>query len=272
MTDPQIVNGLQTSREIYNYFSANPLLKTDDRSLLVRLITTTDTAVRDSVIRSTNSQNQMPEEALRATDAIHRQIETLFHRFGLYYDRRQGYYRDQGKPVAQIVSVIELIQAMLAIVLRKPDDARGRPRDYIKKDESYSSIFSKDKYDLNVYLKSIQIVRAVDECCDSLVLDTGHRRNLPYYLCMYATCAKVGSAYATPASILKLDAATLTQDFLRDCADRVLSHLEKLADKYKTNGERDYDALAKGQGGYFLKALTTELKRRFNPKKGEMIR
>jgi hypothetical protein len=33
----------------------------DNRRLLVRLIKTTDTAVRDSVIRSTNSQNLMPE-------------------------------------------------------------------------------------------------------------------------------------------------------------------------------------------------------------------
>jgi hypothetical protein len=115
VTDPQIVNGLQTSREIFNYFSSASPSAADNRRLLVRLITTTDTAVRDSVIRSTNSQNEMPEEALRATDAIHRQIETLFHRYNLYYDRRQGYYRDQGKPVAQIVSVVELV----------PSDALG---------------------------------------------------------------------------------------------------------------------------------------------------
>src|SRR5206468_2901500 len=82
VTDPQIVNGLQTSREIYNHFSVTPTNGSDN-------------------------QNEMPEEALRATDPIHRQIETLFHRYNLYYDRRQGYYRDQGKPVAQIVSVVE---------------------------------------------------------------------------------------------------------------------------------------------------------------------
>ena len=119
VTDPQIVNGLQTSREIYNYFRGTPPIASDGRRLLVRLIRATDTGVRDSVIRSTNSQNIMPEEALRATDEIHRQIETLFHRFGLFYDRRKGHYRDQGKPVNQIVSVVELAQAMLSIVLQE---------------------------------------------------------------------------------------------------------------------------------------------------------
>jgi hypothetical protein len=132
-------------------------------------------------------------------------IETLFHRFNLYYDRRQGYYRDQGKPVAQIVSVVELVQAMLSVVLKRPDEARGRPRDYLKKDDNYHSIFGKDKYDLNIYLKSIQLMRTVGDYLDTLGLETIHRRNLPHYLCMYATCAKAANAYAPVGQILKLD-------------------------------------------------------------------
>jgi hypothetical protein len=267
VTDPQIVNGLQTSREIYNYFQTAMPASADNRRLLVRLIKTTDIPVRDSVIRSTNSQNLMPEEALRATDAIHRQIETLFHRFGLFYDRRSGYYRDQGKPVNQIVSVVDLVQAMLSVVMKRPDEARGRPRDYIKKDEQYASVFGKDKYDLNLYLKSIQIVRAIEDYLDTLNLETVHRRNLPYYLCMYATCAKAGNAYAPPSEILKIDLSTFTSDFLHDCYARLHKQYERLAERYKSNGERDYDALAKGQGQYLLKTLNAELKRRFNQTK-----
>jgi hypothetical protein len=152
-------------------------------------------------------------------------------------------------------------------LLKRPDEARGRPRDYVKKDTLYSSIFGKEQHNLNIYLKSIQIVRAVSDFLDTMGLDTVHRRNLPYWLCMYATCAKIGSAYAPPGEILKLDISTLTNDFLKDCYDRVFKHYEKLAEKHKVNGERDYDALAKGQGGYLLKAITGELKRRFNPKK-----
>jgi hypothetical protein len=264
VTDPQIVNGLQTSREIYGYFRVNAPAPADDRRVLVRLIKAIDTDVRDSVIRCTNSQNVMPEEALRATDEIHRQIETLFHRFGLFYDRRKGYYRDQGKAVSQIVSVVELAQAMLSIVLRRPDEARGRPRDYIKKDDQYASIFGKDKYDLNVYLKSILIVRAVEEFLDTLDLDTVHRRNLPYYLSMYATCVQVGNAYAPTRDILKIDVpVALTVEFLSDCKDRVFKRYERQTEKHKVDGDRDFDAIAKGQGQYLLKALLSDLRRRF---------
>jgi len=268
VTDPQIVNGLQTSREIYNYYhDTQPTPPSDDRRLLIRLIRTTDTTVRDSVIRCTNSQNEMPEEALRATDAIHRQIETLFHRYGLFYDRRKGYYKDQGKSVAQIVSVVDLVQAMLSVVLKRPDEARGRPKDYLKKDEPYASVFGKDKYDLNVYLKSVQIVRVVEDFLDTLNLETVHRRNVPYYLCMYATCAKAGSAYAPPTEILKIDTATLSVEFLTDCYNRVWKHYQRLAEKFSVEGERDYDALAKGQGQYLLKTINAELKKRSNQKK-----
>ncbi len=96
----------------------------------------------------------MPEEALRATDAIHRQLETAFHTKALYYDRRKGHYRDQGKPVSQIVSVIEVLQAMLSIVLQRPDEARARPRDYIKNTAQYNSVFGADIYPLTLYLKT----------------------------------------------------------------------------------------------------------------------
>ena len=263
VTDPQIVNGLQTSREIYIYFSGNAPSVLDDRRLLVRLIRATDASVRDSVIRSTNSQNVMPEEALRATDEIHRQIETLFHRFGLFYDRRMGYYKDQGKAVSQIVSVVDLVQAMLSLVLKRPDEARGRPKDYIKKDEQYASIFGKDKYDLNVYLKAILIVRGVEAFLDSLGLETIHRRNLPYYVSMYAICMLAGNVYAPPRDILRMDVpAALTLAILKDSYDRVLKHYERQTERHPITGERDYDAIAKGQGQYLVKALLTDLKRR----------
>jgi len=56
--DPQVVNGLQTSREIFNYFAAAPQ-PNDNRLVLVRVIETKDVGVQDQIIRATNSQNKM---------------------------------------------------------------------------------------------------------------------------------------------------------------------------------------------------------------------
>ena len=165
--DPQIVNGLQTSRTIYNHFRDNTPDEKDSRRVMVRVIKISDKPTRDDIIKCTNSQNEMPAEALRTTDAIHRQIEGAFHIKGLYYDRRKGYYREKGQPVDKIVSVIEVAQAIIAIVLQKPNDARGGPKKYLVNDEKFDSIFGKtnsgeDKYSFSLYIKAVEITRRIE--------------------------------------------------------------------------------------------------------------
>jgi len=85
--DAQVVNGVQTSREIYDYFQEGDR-SGDDRTALVRIIETQDSTIRDK--KATNNQNKMPAASLRATDEIHGQIEELFKQSGFYYDRKEG--------------------------------------------------------------------------------------------------------------------------------------------------------------------------------------
>lgn len=82
--NPQIVNGLQTSEEIYRHFSG-VLEIPEDRSLLVRVLVTSDPQTRDKVIKATNSQTTIPPASLRATDPVQRNIEDFFATHGLYY-------------------------------------------------------------------------------------------------------------------------------------------------------------------------------------------
>lgn len=268
--DPQIVNGLQTSRQIFEYFkngSDVPSQKDDRRRILVRVLESSDEQVRDSVIRATNSQNKMPAEALRATDRIHGQLETLFRQYDLYYDRRKGFYKDQGKPIVKIVPVIELLQAMLAIALRRPDDARARPRDYIKDDDKYAQVFGENQFNLGLYLKSILLYRRVATFLGGkdVDLDSTHQRNLKFYLAMYVAAAATKHAYAPPHKLLTLDENKLDETLLTDCHNRVVKQYNRLAKKLAQNGDLDYDQLAKGPN--MLRALNSELKRRFTPKK-----
>jgi len=133
-------------------------------------------------------QNEMPPEALRATDPIHRKIEQLFHSYNLFYDRRKGYYREKGEPVDQIVSVIDVLSAMLSIVLLRPDAARARPKNYIKDNDLYASVFGKsadgtqDKFNLALYLKSIQIVRQVTTFLDDKNLELVQSQELTFFI------------------------------------------------------------------------------------------
>lgn len=134
VVDPQIVNGLQTSRAIFNHFSSPGDHEADSRCVLVRIIVNQDANVYDEIVRATNSQNKMAASSLRATDAIHRQIEDLFLIYDIFYDRRKGHYKDIGKPVSKIISMGEVLQAIISTVLRKPDDARARPGNYLTDD------------------------------------------------------------------------------------------------------------------------------------------
>lgn len=268
--DPQIVNGLQTSRQIDAYYRAGsgvPRPEDDTRRIMVRVIQSSDEAVRDDVIRATNSQNKMPAEALRATDRIHGQIETLFRQYELYYDRRKGQYKDEGKPIGNIVSVIELVQATVAIILRRPDDARARPRDYIKEDERYAQMFGEDKFDLTLYLKCVLLYRRVESfvASDVVNLDIGHQRNLKFYLAMYVAAAQMKHAYVPADKLLTLDIGKIDNAFINGCYERLWKQYQKLAEKYSSNGDVDFDSLAKGPN--LLKAVQTELRRRFTPRK-----
>ena len=61
IADPQIVNGLQTSRQIFAYYSSGQAPSDDKRRIVVRVIQNADEDVRDKVIRATNNQNPMPD-------------------------------------------------------------------------------------------------------------------------------------------------------------------------------------------------------------------
>lgn len=130
--EPQIVNGLQTSFEIFNYFKTNKI-EDEGRNVLVRVVKTGDEKSRLKVIKATNSQTNIPPASLRATDPIHRDIEDYFLSKGLYYDRRKNYHKNQLRPINKIIGIPYLAQIVMSVLEQKPDYARARPSTIIKK-------------------------------------------------------------------------------------------------------------------------------------------
>ncbi len=153
--DPQIVNGLQTSHEIYKYFSQN-LEDNDERNVLIRIVTPRSESSRLKIIKATNSQTNIPPASLRATDPIHRNIEDYLYSNGYYYDRRKNYHKNQGKPTRKIISISYMAQVVMSILLKKPDFARARPSTLIKNEVEYKRIFA-DDMPLKVYLNAAEI-------------------------------------------------------------------------------------------------------------------
>ncbi|MDD4051165.1 MAG: AIPR family protein [candidate division Zixibacteria bacterium] len=161
----RIVNGLQTTNILYSYFKERGIDAENNRptkrAVLVRIIATTDKYATDKIIKATNFQTAIPAGQLRATETIHRNIEEYFLANDLYYDRRQNYYKNIGKPRDKIVSIIYLAQAVMAIVLKEPNNARARPTSLIKQDEDYHRVFDENR-DLSTFLLCVQLMKKVE--------------------------------------------------------------------------------------------------------------
>ncbi|WP_224297765.1 AIPR family protein [Streptomyces olivaceus] len=148
--EPQIVNGLQTSHEIYSYIQNGGQHR--DRSLLVKIVVAPESGTaRDRIIRATNSQTQLPAGALRATESIQKDIEeSLGQAGGYYYERRASYYRNLGFPLDRVVSMARLAREFTAFVLREPHTALRHSDALLLDDQHYAQIFS-PRQDLDIY-------------------------------------------------------------------------------------------------------------------------
>lgn len=229
--DPQIVNGLQTSHEIYRHFSQLPDSSGDERSILVRVICEENEEARDRIIRATNSQTSIPPASLRSSDDIHRNIEDFLKANGYYYDRKKNFYKNQGMPVAKIISISYMAQTMMAITLLKPNSARARPSTLINSDTEYKRIFSLD-IPIDVYLKAIQIMKAVEnylkhEDCGQQ-LDHKAVINIKYYVAVMVCVKLVGSKENIIDKLALIPAISIPAEVLQESLDLVLTEFNAL--------------------------------------------
>lgn len=215
--DPQIVNGLQTSREIFHYFKAANTTG-DEREILVRVISPDTSDSRDRVIKATNSQTAISAASLRATDKIQRDIEQYLRPFGLFYDRRKNSHKNEGRPLDRIVGIPAMAQALMAVVLQKPGTARARPSSLLKKDEDYEKVFS-ESFPIEVFRASIELSRAAEaHLRGDATLSPEDRVNLKFYVAMYVAALAAGAATPTPAQIKGLAGATIDKAMLDKAA------------------------------------------------------
>lgn len=222
--DPYIVNGLQTSQEVYDYFRANgDALKDDDRQALVRIIASTDSKTQDSIIRATNSQTGMGPASLWATDPIHRDLEKLFPSAGLYYDRRKNYWRNKDIPLAKIVSIQDLAQSIISMVLRAPDDARARPSKYFKqKNRSlYQKVFA-PWFPIDIYTACAVTRKRGEAYLRKTEPSSRHRNNLLFYVLLVAGCLATKSRAPQPKTLAKrLTAKPIDDALLKEALEMV---------------------------------------------------
>ncbi len=229
LINPEIVNGLQTSTEIFNYFSSNPnLVESENRTVLVRLIVPDSEESRDNIIFATNNQTNIPKSSLRVTDTIHLQIEMYFKSRGLYYDRRKNYYKNQKKKSSDIVGVSFLAQCLISIILKKPDFARARPSTLLTDDETYAFLYEENQ-DLKAYYNAAIIGKRVQQnLAVTQEMAPAERSDVLFYL-LYAVVAKtMNKKDITFADLNGFDTEQITQQTIDVIKEEIYKKYKEL--------------------------------------------
>ena len=222
IVNPEIVNGLQTSMEIYNYFSENrEALESEKRSILLRIIVPDNEESRDQIIFATNNQTNIPKATLRVTDPIHLQIEMYFKSRGLFYDRRKNYYKNQGHKPAEIVGVSFLAQCLITIFLKKPDYARARPSTLLNDEKTYNELYEKNN-DLEVFYRVAVLGKKIQKNVRSVSdYSSAEKSDILYYV-LYAVIADVlNKKNITPSDIKNLNMDSVTDTIIENIRNRV---------------------------------------------------
>ncbi len=162
LQDPKIVNGLQTTTEIFEYFRRRAD-QNDDRMVLVRVVLPETEASRDRIIVATNKQTPIAAGVLKATERVHRDIEDYLRPHGFYYERRRNEHRNDGKSLDVIVTMPFLARAMVSVCFRSPHRAVkvNANKKLLDSPEVYERLFGVAN-PLDAYLNTVLIMKRIE--------------------------------------------------------------------------------------------------------------
>ncbi|MDR0833392.1 MAG: AIPR family protein [Candidatus Symbiothrix sp.] len=126
MREFQIVNGCQTSNMIFQ--CRNAILSSPNFLIPVKIIHTNDNDVITRIIRATNRQTPVPEEAFITLEKFHKRLQEFYSHISvelpekLYYERRSKEYANSEQRIekARIVNLHSQIRAFTAVFLSAP--------------------------------------------------------------------------------------------------------------------------------------------------------
>ncbi|MCD8147848.1 MAG: AIPR family protein, partial [Clostridiales bacterium] len=194
----QIVNGLQTSESIYNYYCDHSL-QNENRSVLVKILISNDSNTSKEIIYATNNQTNVNVTALRATDKVQQDIEDILKTKGIYYERRTNFYRNQGIPENAIISPLQLASGYICLMYKNPYIATSLKQRFMRDDFKYSQVFSPTT-DLNVWIPIATLLKKTDKILTELKPYSGSKptRFLKNYrqIILFLTVARIVGSFA----------------------------------------------------------------------------
>ncbi|MCR5602502.1 MAG: AIPR family protein [Lachnospiraceae bacterium] len=170
ITDVQIVNGLQTSESIYQYLSgeaSESVVESDSRSVLIKVIVSTDKEINDSIIYATNNQTNVNVTALRATDKIQKDIEKILKTNGIYYERKTHFYENQGMTKESIITPLSIAAGYICLIYKNPIIATSLKQKFMRDNRKYEKVFSASS-DIKVWVPIAILLKKTDKYLSEL--------------------------------------------------------------------------------------------------------
>lgn len=152
--NPQIVNGCQTVHCLYLAYSRDNRNKLPDTlKVFVKIVKTSNPDTQTDIISATNSQNPVKSASLKANDNIQRNIESHLKQEGIYYERRDNFYKRQGLTGNKVIGLLKMAQIIHTVVNKEAIVAVNDTTTLFDTEIKYNSIFN-DKADFDIYLFS----------------------------------------------------------------------------------------------------------------------
>lgn len=172
LRDPFVLNGCQTIKTAFNFLHAARLQSKIDIerwnriAVPVRVITTRDEGLINTITINNNRQNAISYAALRANDPVQIRLEERFRAAKVFYQRQEGAHAnledsnpeifedDYANSLGQYVEIVELARS-IAAVAGEIEMAKS-PSHIFESEAAYQRCFSNKRLSSIVFLTFLQ--------------------------------------------------------------------------------------------------------------------
>lgn len=189
LSDFQIVNGCQTSNVLFK--CRNELRP--GIMLPIKIVCTAAPELINDVIRSTNRQTQVLDEAFESLKEFHKQLQDYYNTYAtkdhLYYERRTHEYDNGDKPVkkSNIITLPIQLMAMLSMFLEEPHSVHRYYGELLK---AYRQRLFQSDHKLTAYYTSAWALHRIEDSLRRGQLDMKYRRFRYHLLFMIQVCIR----------------------------------------------------------------------------------
>ncbi len=155
LTFPRIINGCQTTNELFKkYKETTNENSIDNIEVVAKIISTNDNNLKKMIIYAANNQNSIDKD-LQSLNEFHEKIETYFlgkeeNNFHLYFERLRGQHANVVPPYSKVnIEVLAIV--FISVFLKKPHEMKSNAISVIEKFQKEGKVFNSSNHDASQY-------------------------------------------------------------------------------------------------------------------------